>query len=120
MVEPRKEVSRLRPRAKTTNARSMEHFRRWNIAKDIRAAASLTPEWSQEVSFCTSLLGREITRFDEAWAITASPRELYAEAGQSIPQYTIEEVLREQVSKLETVRFAVGWSFVGSPKMMKK
>jgi 2-polyprenyl-6-methoxyphenol hydroxylase-like FAD-dependent oxidoreductase len=112
VVEPRKEVSRLRPRAKTTNARSMEHFRRWNIAQDIRAAAALTPEWSQEVSFCTSLLGREITRFDEAWAITATPRELYAEAGQSIPQYTIEEVLRDQVSKLETVRFAVGWSFV--------
>lgn len=113
VVEPRKEVSKLRPRAKTTNARSMEHFRRWNIAQDIRKAASLTPEWSQEVSFCTSLLGREITRFHEAWAITASPRELYAESGQSIPQYTIEEVLREQVSKLETVRFAAGWSFVG-------
>ncbi|MEH6994810.1 FAD-dependent monooxygenase [Neobacillus drentensis] len=112
VVEPRKEISKLRPRAKTTNARSMEHFRRWNIAKDIRNAAALTPEWSQEVSFCTSLTGREITRFDEAWAITASPRELYAEPGQSIPQYTIEEVLREQVSKLETVRFAAGWNFV--------
>ncbi|MFJ8063650.1 FAD-dependent oxidoreductase, partial [Psychrobacillus sp. NPDC096426] len=51
IVEPRKEVSHLRPRAKTTNARSMEHFRRLGIANDIRAAAALKPEWSQEVSF---------------------------------------------------------------------
>jgi len=112
IVEPRKEVSHLRPRAKTTNARSMEHFRRLGIAKDIRAAAALKPKWSQEVSFCTSLLGKETVRFDDAWAVSSMPNELYSEGGQSIPQFTLEEVLREKINASENIRFATGWELV--------
>ncbi|HEY7418025.1 MAG TPA: FAD-dependent oxidoreductase, partial [Ktedonobacteraceae bacterium] len=36
VVEPRRVVSRLRPRAKTTSVRTMEHFRRWRLAERIR------------------------------------------------------------------------------------
>jgi hypothetical protein len=63
VLEPRPQPTRLRPRAKTLNARTMEHARRWGLAGRLRAAAPLPVSWSQDVSFCTSFLGREITRF---------------------------------------------------------
>ena len=67
VLEPRAEVSHLRPRAKTTSVRTMEHLRRWGIADALRAAAPLPVAWSQRVTFCESLSGRRITDFDNAF-----------------------------------------------------
>ena len=39
VVEPRTHLDPLRPRAKTTSVRTMEHLRRWGIADRLRAAA---------------------------------------------------------------------------------
>jgi 2-polyprenyl-6-methoxyphenol hydroxylase-like FAD-dependent oxidoreductase len=41
VLEPRAKVSHLRPRAKTTSVRTMEHLRRWGVADALRAAAPL-------------------------------------------------------------------------------
>src|ERR1700678_2450745 len=62
VVEPRPQPTRLRPRAKTLNARTLEHGRRWGLYGRLRAAAPLPVSWSHDVYFCTTLLGREITR----------------------------------------------------------
>jgi 2-polyprenyl-6-methoxyphenol hydroxylase-like FAD-dependent oxidoreductase len=43
VVEPRLRPTRLRPRAKTLNALTMEHARRWGLAARLRAAAPLRP-----------------------------------------------------------------------------
>jgi 2-polyprenyl-6-methoxyphenol hydroxylase-like FAD-dependent oxidoreductase len=51
VIEPRAEVSHRRPRAKTTNARTMEHLRRWGVAGALREAAPLQVAWSQRVTF---------------------------------------------------------------------
>jgi 2-polyprenyl-6-methoxyphenol hydroxylase-like FAD-dependent oxidoreductase len=110
VVEPRKDISKLRPRAKTTSVRTMEHFRRWNIADKIRKAAPLSVAWSQQVSFCDTLLGREITRFDKVFGLELSANELFAEAGQQIPQFIVEEILRESVQDLQSVQLMEGWS----------
>ena len=58
VIETRTDVSWLQPRAKTTSARSMEHFRRWGIAETVRERAPLSRTWSDEVVFCTTVLGR--------------------------------------------------------------
>lgn len=110
VAEPRVEVSRVRPRAKTTNIRSMEHFRRWGLAERVREAAPLKVAWSQEIVFCTNLLGPEVTRFTDVLGLWTGRRELSPEAGQQIPQPLIEEVLRAAVAELETVDLALGWS----------
>jgi 2-polyprenyl-6-methoxyphenol hydroxylase-like FAD-dependent oxidoreductase len=39
IIEPRAEVSSLRPRARTTSARTMEYFHRWGIADVVRPRA---------------------------------------------------------------------------------
>ena len=110
IVEPRRVVSRLRPRAKTTNARTMEHFRRWGLADRLRAVAPLQVAWSQDVVYCTTLLGHEVMRFTECLGLFPERTDLVAEAGQQIAQPLVEEVLREAVGELETCYLCLGWT----------
>jgi 2-polyprenyl-6-methoxyphenol hydroxylase-like FAD-dependent oxidoreductase len=107
VVEPRPQPTRLRPRAKTLNARTMEHARRWGLAQRLRAAAPLPVSWSQDVSFCTSFLGEEITRFTGVLGLADDGDS--PERGQQMPQYVLEEVLREVATELPTVDLRLGW-----------
>jgi 2-polyprenyl-6-methoxyphenol hydroxylase-like FAD-dependent oxidoreductase len=108
VIEPRVEVSHLRPRAKTTSVRTMEHLRRWGIAGALRAAAPLPIAWSQRVTFCESLSGRRITDFDNAFGLTTERDDRFAEAGQQVPQPVVEEVLRDHVRRLPGVDVRLG------------
>ena len=110
VVEPRLVVSRLRPRAKTTSARTMEHFRRWGLAERLREVAPLKVDWSQDVVFCTTLLGHEVTRFTHCFGLSPQRTEVFAESGQQIAQPLVEEVLREAVNNLESCHLCLGWS----------
>src|SRR3954449_10734896 len=109
VVEPRAALDPLRPRAKTTSVRTMEHLRRWGLADRLRAAAPLPVAHAQDVVFCTGLFGHEISRFPEAFGLTAGRREDYAEAGQQAPQNLVEEVLRDAAAELPAVTLLEGW-----------
>ncbi len=110
VVEPKLVVSQLRPRAKTVSARTMEHFRRWGLAERLRELAPLKVNWSQDVVFCTALLGYEVTRFTNCFGLTPQRTDMCAESGQQIAQPLVEEVLREAVSTLELCNLCLGWS----------
>ena len=62
----------------------MEHARRWGLAGRLRAAAPLPVSWSQDVSFCTTFLGREITRFTGVLGLADDGDS--PERGQQLPQ----------------------------------
>jgi 2-polyprenyl-6-methoxyphenol hydroxylase-like FAD-dependent oxidoreductase len=108
VLEPRAEVSHLRPRAKTTSVRTMEHLRRWGVADTLRAAAPLPVAWSQRVTFCETLSGRRVTDFDNAFGLTTRRDERFAEGGQQVPQPVVEEVLRGHVGSLPGVQLRLG------------
>jgi 2-polyprenyl-6-methoxyphenol hydroxylase-like FAD-dependent oxidoreductase len=108
VIDPRIEVSRRRPRAKTTSVRTMEHLRRWGAADALRAAAPLPVAWSQRVTFCESLSGRRITDFEGAFGLTTERDDRFAEAGQQVPQPVVEEVLRDHVRRLPGVDVRLG------------
>jgi len=110
VVEPRLRVSRLRPRAKTVSVRTMEHFRRWGLAERLREAAPLNVGWSQDVVFCTTLVGHEVTRFSACFGLSPRRAAVCAESGQQIAQPLVEEVLREAVITLESCHLCLGWS----------
>jgi 2-polyprenyl-6-methoxyphenol hydroxylase-like FAD-dependent oxidoreductase len=97
VIERRREVSWLRPRAKTTSARTMEHFRRWGIAGTLRARAPIPVAWSDRAIFCTSLLGREITRIDHCFGLELAGSDLVSEPGQQVAQPLVEQVLRDSI-----------------------
>ncbi len=110
VVEPRLAVSQLRPRAKTTNVRTMEHFRRWGLAERIREVAPLKVNWSQDIVFCTTLLGHEVMRFTHCLGLSPQRSDMFAEAGQQIAQPLVEEVLRKAVTDLASCHLCLGWS----------
>src|SRR5215212_8060350 len=112
VVEPRTELDPLRPRAKTTSVRTMEHLRRWGLAEDLRSAAPLPVRHAQDVVFCTGLFGHEITRFPEAFGLWTAARDIAAESGQQAPQSVVEHVLRDAVAELPGVTLLVGWRVV--------
>ncbi len=97
VIERRRDVSWLRPRAKTTSARTMEHLRRWGIARTLRARSPIPVAWSDQAIFCTSLLGREITRIDHCFGLELTGSDLVAEPGQQVAQPLVEQVLRDAI-----------------------
>src|SRR4051812_11108421 len=109
VVEPRTALDPLRPRAKTTSVRTMEHLRRWGIADRLRTAAPLPVAHAQDVVFCTGLFGHEITRFPNAFGLWTTRQEVAAEPGQQAPQPLVEELLRAAAAELPTVTLLIGW-----------
>jgi 2-polyprenyl-6-methoxyphenol hydroxylase-like FAD-dependent oxidoreductase len=109
VVEPRIEVAHTRPRAKTTNARSLELFRRWGgVNSRIRERAPLKVDWSRDVVFCTTLTGREITRIGDVFGLSLD-ENIASESGQQVPQPIVEEVLREALDDSPLARLMLGW-----------
>jgi 2-polyprenyl-6-methoxyphenol hydroxylase-like FAD-dependent oxidoreductase len=113
VVEPRTTVSRARPRCKTVNVRSMQHLRRWGIAGRLRDRAPLSPAWSQDAVFCTSLAGRELSRFTGVLGL-APDGDRFPELGQQAPQYVLEELLRDVVRELPACQLATGFTVTGA------
>ena len=107
VVEPR-DRTRLVPRAKLANVRTMEHLRRWGIADALREATPLPADFSTEIAFVTSLLGHEITRFANVFFTSPERDDRFAEAAQQVPQYVLEPVLRRRADELSCVTFLEG------------
>ncbi len=84
----------LAPRAKTTNVRSRELMRRWGIAGQLAAQAPFGIDFPSNVVFATSLLGKELARFENAFSCSPIRDERFSEHAQWVPQYKVEKVLR--------------------------
>ncbi|MFF1253848.1 FAD-dependent monooxygenase [Pseudarthrobacter sp. NPDC058329] len=113
VVEPRDSVDHARPRAKTTNARTMTHLRRLGLADALRAASPLPVDYSQDVSFCTGLTGpgaHELRRFRNAFQLVSGRYGPQPECGQQVPQPVLEEVLRAAVAASPVATMVTGWS----------
>ncbi|WP_211221067.1 FAD-dependent monooxygenase [Nocardioides insulae] len=111
VVEPREELDWLRPRAKTTNARTMTHLRRLGLADRLRAAAPLPVSYSDSVAFCTALTGHELTRFPEAFQLYDGAYPHQPECGQQVAQPVVEQVLRQAAEESDRVSLVLGVSF---------
>ncbi|WP_108646980.1 FAD-dependent monooxygenase [Polynucleobacter rarus] len=104
LVIERNERVGYAPRAKTTNARTREHFRRWGIADQLRKASPLGLNYPSNVVFCTRLSGYELMRFENSFYCAPGRNPLYSEHSQWIPQYTVEEVMRAYALTLPSVK----------------
>ncbi|WP_461188519.1 FAD-dependent monooxygenase [Arthrobacter sp. Z4-13] len=113
VIEPRETVDHTRPRAKTTNARTMTHLRRLGLADALRAASPLPVDYAQDVIFCTGLTGpaaHELRRFRNAFQLVPGRYGPQPECGQQVPQPVLEEVLRSAVADNPLITFVTGWS----------
>lgn len=112
VVEPRTSVSHARPRCKTVSVRTAEHLRRWGIVERLRERAPLPASWSNEIVFCTSLVGWELSRFRGVLGLVPDG-DRYPELGQQAPQYVLEELLRDVVDELAGCTLATGLRVTG-------
>jgi 2-polyprenyl-6-methoxyphenol hydroxylase-like FAD-dependent oxidoreductase len=96
------------PRAKTTNVRTREHLRRWGIADRLREVSPIPRDYPSNVVFATRMTGPGLARFENALNGSPARNDLYSESAQWVPQYVLEEVLREHAASLPgvTIRFS--------------
>jgi 2-polyprenyl-6-methoxyphenol hydroxylase-like FAD-dependent oxidoreductase len=94
VVEPRAVVEHSRPRAKTTSARTMELYRRTGVADEIRRRAPIPASWSDQIRFCTTATGHEITRLTGVLGLELVGSDLTSEGAQQVTQPIVEEALR--------------------------
>lgn len=100
------------PRAKTTNVRTMTHMRRWGIAEALRDAAPLPRDFPTDVVFSTALYGRRLALIANAFDGAKHRDPRFPEAAQWVPQYTVEQVMRDRLATLPSVKLSLGTSFV--------
>lgn len=102
------------PRCNTTNARSMEHFRRLGIAAEVRSSAPLA-DTLPHVAYATRFCGKEFARIDltKARAGTGTAPEhgpfLSAEGSVSISQLFLEPILKRNAERHGSVDIRFGW-----------
>jgi 2-polyprenyl-6-methoxyphenol hydroxylase-like FAD-dependent oxidoreductase len=108
ILERRPEVTMLRPRAKTVSPRTMEHLRRWGLADQLRQRAPLPVAWCKEVAFCTTVLGREITRISDCFGLELAGSDLVAECGQQVAQPYVEQLFRDTVALSDLASLVTG------------
>ncbi len=101
------------PRAKTTNVRSREHMRRWGVAAKLREASPIPRDYPSNIVFATRLNGPELARFENAFNCSPGRNNLYSEEAQWVPQYVVEEVLRDHAASLPGVEIRFQTEFEG-------
>ena len=100
------------PRAKTTNVRTREHLRRWGIADALRDASPIARDRPSTVVFATHMNGHFLARFENALNGNREQNNLYSESAQWVPQYTLEEVLRQRALSFPSISIHFQTEFV--------
>ena len=100
------------PRAKTTNVRTRTHLRRWGIADKLASVSPLGIDYPSTVNFVTRLGGFGLARIADASNCHPARNDLYPEHGQWVPQYKLEQVLREHAEALPSVTLRFSTEFV--------
>ncbi|MBP1784107.1 2-polyprenyl-6-methoxyphenol hydroxylase-like FAD-dependent oxidoreductase [Micromonospora sp. HB375] len=107
----------VHPKLDYVNARSMEFFRQFGLADDVRAAG-VAPEHRSDVIWSTGLAGEPITRWGlpsvtEEWRRIAEHNDgtQPAEPGQRISQIDLEPVLRARCRREPLVDLRLGVRF---------
>ena len=90
------------PKMNFVSARSMEHCRRWGVARRVREAG-WPPDYPMDVAFVTSLKGRELARLRYP-SHRARPWPGYTpEPSQRCPQLWFDPILRARAAALPSV-----------------
>ncbi len=91
------------PRAKITNIRTMQHFRRWGISEALRLASPLPPDYPTDIVFATRLFGKTLAIIENGYEGTKRRDIRFPEPAQWAPQYTVEAVLKERANSFPSV-----------------
>lgn len=94
------------PKGQNLTQRSMEHFRWWGIADELRAARTMTDD---QPSAGMTAYGSLFSGYTHPWLRRGSLNDYYAAENMRLPQYRTESVLRARLSELPSARVMLGW-----------
>src|SRR5262245_34396564 len=98
------------PRANAENARTMEFFRRWGIAEEVRKAG--TPEdYPHTVLYLTALTGFEIARIERPGHGGRAPSPISPERPQRCNQLWLDPILRARATSFPSVTLRLSCRF---------
>ena len=111
VIVEQSERAGFNPRAKTTNVRSRELLRRWGLDKALRDASPIPPDYPSDIIFATRLNGHLLAKIENVFYCAPGRNDLYSAEAQWVPQYVLEEVLRQHVRTLANVKMIFGCRF---------
>jgi 2-polyprenyl-6-methoxyphenol hydroxylase-like FAD-dependent oxidoreductase len=103
IFEQRSPEDSFPPRTNQTNARSMEHFRRWGIADRLRENDLIDPELKRDVRFVTRIVGGYTIANLEGGVEWAQRFPFASETPEWAPNPSIEKTLRDRVLSLDEI-----------------
>ncbi|RXR28725.1 FAD-dependent monooxygenase [Sphingobium fluviale] len=104
VCDPRGPVEYNVARINLTNARSMEHFRRWGIADKLRENDPIPSDVVRDLTYVTRANGRIILNVEGAYEWREQP-SFAAEVPEWAPHHAIEKTLREKILSIPAVTF---------------
>jgi 2-polyprenyl-6-methoxyphenol hydroxylase-like FAD-dependent oxidoreductase len=98
------------PKGQNLTQRSGEHFRAWGITDAVRAATPIPREFGNAglVTYGT-LLGE----YSYDWFQRSKVGAYYFALNERLPQYRLEQVMRDRVAELPNIRFDSGCKVTG-------
>jgi 2-polyprenyl-6-methoxyphenol hydroxylase-like FAD-dependent oxidoreductase len=106
LVERRVGLSNI-PKGQNLTQRTLEHFHRWGIERELRAKRILPPGVpSSGITAYKHLMSKYWLSPDGREIVTS----YYSQANERLPQYYTEEVLRGRMASLPNVDALFGWS----------
>jgi 2-polyprenyl-6-methoxyphenol hydroxylase-like FAD-dependent oxidoreductase len=106
LVERRTEPQRI-PKGQNLTQRSMEHFHAWGVADQVRAVRILPPDFPMSGIVAYHDLSNEYWYAPPLREIVNS---YYFEENERLPQYLVEDVLRQRLAQLGAVTTRFGWA----------
>ena len=93
------------PKGQNLTQRSGEHFRTWGVSDQVRAASPIPPEFGNAgiVTY-----GKLLGEYSYDWFQRSKVRRFYFADNERLPQYALEEVLRQRGDDFPQIRFVTG------------
>ncbi len=109
LLEKTTQLHRI-PKGQSLTQRTGEHFRRWGIAQAVRDASPIPPAFGNAGLIA---YGQLLGNYYHDWFQRSKVRPYYFTDNERLPQYLLEDVMRQRASELPGVRLITGASVTG-------
>ena len=93
------------PKGQSLTQRTGEHFRRWGISKAVREISPIPPSFGNAGVIT---YGKILSDYHYDWFQRARVRPYYFTDNERLPQYLLEQVLRERVAEFPNISLHTG------------
>ena len=98
------------PKGQNMTQRTGEHFRRWGVSRQIRAASPIPDSFGNSGAV---VYGTLLGEYAHDWLNRSNVRAFYGADNERLPQYDTERVLRERAAQVPGVDIRLGWTVTG-------